>query len=50
MIFIKKALNCAYLSSNQDILVEKLGQGAFMVKAFVVDEVFLEAVDDYFVK
>ncbi len=44
----RKALNCPYISSNQDILVEKKGVGEFLVKAFVVDDCFLEEVDGYF--
>jgi len=40
----QRALNCPYLSSNQDVLVEKKGVGEFILKAIVVDECFLDEV------
>ena len=44
----QRALNCPYLSSNQEINVEKKGVGEFILKAIVVDECFLDEVDGWF--
>lgn len=42
------ALNCPYISSNQDIVVEKDTSNEFQIKASIIDNSFIERVNKYF--
>lgn len=44
----RMAYNCPYISANQDITVEKIKSNEFNIKAFIIDNSFVEKVNNYF--
>jgi len=42
------ALVCPYISANQDIIVEKKQLNEYLVKVSIIDNSFIEKVNDYF--
>ena len=44
----QKALNCPFLSANQEIKVERINEQEFIVNAFVIDAIFVDRINAYF--
>ncbi|HFB99385.1 MAG TPA: mechanosensitive ion channel family protein [Phaeodactylibacter sp.] len=44
----QKALYCPFLSANQKIQVERINEQEFILKAFVIDTIFVDEVNAYF--
>ena len=42
------ALHCPFISANQKIEVERIGEGEFKVKASMIDKAFVDQVKQYF--
>jgi len=44
------ALNCPYISANQEIKIQKKGENKYTIKASIIDNWFMESVQEYFEK
>lgn len=42
------AINCPYISANQDITISKKGDTKYSIKASIIDKSFIENINDYF--